>query len=281
MQQRVITAVFFVIAMLAGVFISVESFIVLFTLVAAGSAWEYSGLVFDADEQEYTPRRVFIAGLTGLMVALYGMTAYYKVCPISIWPIFPAVLFSVLAIGELFSGSKHPFDNLGRHFVALLYIALPLVLLCDIATGQDADSGYKSYMPWRVFGLLFLIWTNDTMAYFVGAKLGRRKLYEKISPKKTWEGSIGGALSTMIIAYGFSFVIQDFNTLQWVALGAAAAVFGTIGDLVESMLKRSLAIKDSGSLLPGHGGLLDRFDAFLFYLPFAWLIVRYIGVSLV
>ncbi len=109
------------------------------------------------------------------------------------------------------------------------------------------------------------------MAYFVGSQLGRRKLFERISPKKTWEGTIGGGLCTVLIAWGLSFLIDDFTVTQWIALGAVAAVFGTLGDLVESMLKRSVGVKDSGNLLPGHGGLLDRFDAFIFALPFYWL----------
>ena len=132
----------------------------------------------------------------------------------------------------------------------------------------------SAYQPLRVFGLLLLIWTNDTMAYFVGSQLGRRKLFERISPKKTWEGTIGGGLCAVLVAWGLSFIIKDFTQPQWLVLGMVAAVFGTLGDLVESMLKRSVGVKDSGNLLPGHGGLLDRFDAFIFALPFFWLALQ-------
>lgn len=281
MQQRVITAVFFAAAMLAGVFISEATFIALFALVAAGSAWEYSGLVFDAAERGILLRRVVTTALSAgvfLLGALYNMN---YAGPLETNWAYPAIGFGILALGELFGGSHRPFDNLGRYFVALFYIALPLVLLCDIAMLPAGVPGAQAYLPWRVMGLLFLIWTNDTMAYFVGSKLGKNKLFERISPKKTWEGSIGGALFTLAMALGLSYVLPEFNRTQWLALGATAAVFGTLGDLVESMLKRSLAIKDSGSLLPGHGGLLDRFDAFFFYLPFAWLILKYLSLDLV
>jgi len=281
MQQRVITAIFFVAAMLAGVFVSKETFIALFALVAAGSAWEYSGLVFEAAERGMLLRRVVT---TVLSAAVYGFGAVHQLYnggPLETNWAYPAIGFGVLALGELFGGSHRPFDNLGRYLVALLYIVLPLVLLCDIAMLPAGVPGAQAYFPWRVMGLLLLIWTNDTMAYFVGSKLGKTKLFERISPKKTWEGSIGGALFTLAIALGLSYVLPEFNRTQWLALGATAAVFGTLGDLVESMLKRSLAIKDSGSLLPGHGGLLDRFDAFFFYLPFAWLILKYLSLDLV
>lgn len=183
---------------------------------------------------------------------------------------------SILALGvmltlflfvvELFLAGKSPFVYVASYWAGVAYISVPICMLFSISTAPDAE-----YYPYRVFGLLILIWTNDTMAYFIGSQFGNRKLFERISPKKTWEGTIGGGLCTVLIAWGLSFVIKDFTTTQWIALAAVAAVFGTLGDLVESMLKRSVGVKDSGNLLPGHGGLLDRFDAFIFTLPFYWL----------
>jgi phosphatidate cytidylyltransferase len=174
-------------------------------------------------------------------------------------------MFAAIAV-ELFLGSEQPFANVGNYLLCALYIGLPFAMLADIAI-----EFHMPYKPFRVFGLLLLIWTNDTMAYFIGSKFGRRKLFERISPKKTWEGSIGGGVCTVFVAWGLSLIIKDFSQIQWLALGAVAAVFGTLGDLVESMLKRSVGVKDSGNLLPGHGGLLDRFDAFILALPFFWL----------
>jgi phosphatidate cytidylyltransferase len=126
-------------------------------------------------------------------------------------------------------------------------------------------------------GIFWLIWTNDTMAYLIGSQIGRRKLFERISPKKTWEGTIGGAICTVLMAWAISLYFNDFSTAQWLAVGAMVGIFGTLGDLVESMLKRSIGVKDSGTLLPGHGGLLDRFDSFLFVVVWVWVVVRVLG----
>ena len=121
--------------------------------------------------------------------------------------------------------------------------------------------------------MLWLTWTNDTAAYFAGTYLGKNKLFPQISPKKTWEGSFGGLLGTMLMAYGLSVVFPELAASTWIAIGAVVAIFGSIGDLVESMLKRSHQVKDSGTLLPGHGGFLDRFDAFIFLIPFVLLVL--------
>ncbi|MFN0033994.1 MAG: phosphatidate cytidylyltransferase, partial [Saprospiraceae bacterium] len=110
--------------------------------------------------------------------------------------------------------------------------------------------------------------------YLAGKKFGKHKLFKRISPKKTWEGTIGGAIFTVLVAWGLSFLIQDFTLAQWLALSIVAAIGSNLGDLVESMLKRSVGVKDSGSILPGHGGFLDRFDAFIFCLPFFWLVLQ-------
>lgn len=275
MKQRVITAVFFAAAMLGGVFGGFYSFCILFAIITAGCLWELTGMLFQAEAHQ-TFRRV--TGVTIGMLAYLPMTA--KVAfPEWEWlldPLFGSVLFIsyILIAVELFFASSQPFSNIGRHLVCFIYVGLPFALLAQMSV---IHAGYDQiYSPWRVFGLLLLIWTNDTMAYFIGSQFGKRKLFERISPKKTWEGTIGGGICTVLIAWGLSFLIHDFTPVQWIALGAVAAIFGTLGDLVESMLKRSVGVKDSGNLLPGHGGLLDRFDAFIFALPFYWLALMFL-----
>ena len=114
-----------------------------------------------------------------------------------------------------------------------------------------------------------MTWANDTGAYLIGSQIGRTKLFPRISPKKTWEGSAGGVLVTFLAGYLLSRIFSDISLVDWCVLAGIVSIFGSLGDLVESMLKRSLQIKDSGNLLPGHGGFLDRFDAFIFLLPFA------------
>ena len=258
--------------MLGGIFGGKLSFFVLFALVTAGCLWELFGLLF-AQERNVTLRRV--------LGTIWGLSPYLLLggSALGFWGgafsfggivviVFAAAPFFLL---ELFLNPERPFDNVGRYLLGMFYLGIPFCLLAFISMplGEFFSSG--EYSPWRVFGLLALVWTNDSLAYFIGSRFGRRKLFERISPKKTWEGFIGGAVFTLLAAWGASHWISDFSQTQWVALALVASVFGTLGDLVESMLKRSLGIKDSGSLLPGHGGLLDRFDAFIFAIPFYWL----------
>ena len=270
MKQRIITAVIFAAAMLGGVFGGERSFYFIFTIIAIGCAWELMGILI-VEEKFKTLRRVWgtVAGILPFWLVAAG---FIFILPIWVTTFIASLMvfgmFAAMAV-ELFLGSERPFANVGNYLLCVLYIGLPFAMLANIAIEFDMP-----YKPLRVFGLLLLIWTNDTMAYFVGSQLGRRKLFERISPKKTWEGTIGGGICTVLVAWGLSFLIKDFTTIQWLALGAVAAVFGTLGDLVESMLKRSVGVKDSGNLLPGHGGLLDRFDAFIFALPFFWLALQ-------
>lgn len=278
MKQRVITAIFFAAAMLGGVYGGALPFLILFALVAAGCTWELFGLLLGGEERFRRLRQVtgvvlavsLFVLLAGDRLGIWALRSQAETFMICFIP-----LFGVAALLELFLNGKEPFRNIGLLLLAVAYIALPLVLLTGMATFRTGwcavGDPVPGYHPHRVFGLLLLIWTNDTMAYFVGSQLGKNKLFERISPKKTWEGTIGGGICTMLIAWGLSFLIDDFTPVQWIALAAVAAVFGTLGDLVESMLKRSVGVKDSGTLLPGHGGLLDRFDAFIFALPFYWL----------
>lgn len=281
MKQRVITAIFFAAAMLGGVYGGASTFLILFAIVAAGCTWELFGLLLGGEERFRMLRQVLgVAVATGLFVLLAGdMFGFWQLrSQAETFMVLFIPLFGAAALLELFLNGKEPFRNIGLFLLAIAYIALPLVLLAGIASYRTGWCGagepQLGYHPHRVFGLLLLIWTNDTMAYFVGSQLGKNKLFERISPKKTWEGTIGGGICTMLIAWGLSFLIDDFTPAQWIALAAVAAVFGTLGDLVESMLKRSVGVKDSGNLLPGHGGLLDRFDAFIFALPFYYMILQ-------
>ncbi len=255
--------------------------------------WELMGLLLPKDENYFRFRRIVGCSLGILTLLFYGQNVWFAslmacdgIIPTSeeiseiqrqwqtetlsdVFLLSPIFIFLLLAV-ELFLGGKSPFSYIGNYWVGLIYIVMPVVMLFSIAETPDG----LEYSPLRVFSLLLLIWTNDTMAYFIGSQFGRRKLFERISPKKTWEGTIGGGLCTVLVAWGLSFLIKDFTQTQWLVLGVVAAVFGTLGDLVESMLKRSVGVKDSGNLLPGHGGLLDRFDAFIFALPFFWLALQ-------
>ncbi len=268
MRQRTITAILFAAVMLGGIYGGKYTFFALFTLVAAGCAWELGQLVFKEEERFVTLRKIICAVLTATLFVAFGG----EVLNIFDLPLTPTIaiamlLFPLLATFELFLEGKKPFPNLGTYFLAIFYLGLPLVLLALIACDEH-------YSPHRVFGLLLLVWTNDTGAYLLGSRFGKHKLLERISPKKTWEGTIGGAVFAVAAAWGLSFLLKDFTLPQWLALSLMAAIGSNLGDLVESMLKRSVGVKDSGTIFPGHGGFLDRFDAFIFCLPFFWLVLQ-------
>jgi phosphatidate cytidylyltransferase len=158
---------------------------------------------------------------------------------------------------------RKPFTNIAFTFLGILYVAVPFALLNIVAFDERGDYNFEI-----IFGCLFILWASDTGAYFAGTFFGKRKLFERISPKKSWEGFFGGAALALIFTYGLSEFFHSLSFLQWFIVGLIIIVGGTFGDLVESLLKRSMEIKDSGSSLPGHGGFLDRFDGLLISAPF-------------
>lgn len=155
-----------------------------------------------------------------------------------------------------------PFSNVGVALLGLLYVSLPMSLLNLVAFSNGASYDYR-----RIFALLLLVWSSDIGAYAAGKTLGKHKLAPKISPGKTWEGAIGGFLLTLAMGWALGYLLPELSLTYRLVVAGVVAVFGPLGDLAESMLKRSVDVKDSGKIMPGHGGLLDRFDAFLFILP--------------
>ena len=196
------------------------------------------------------------------------------------------VLFSVIMIGclkEFFRLIKKisPRNYPAYLPLALVYIIMPLLMMMDLGLTAIAPSSlFKNifYSPLLPCAIIFSIWINDTMAYIVGSKIGRTPL-SKISPKKTWEGTAGGAVLCIIIIAILGATIpaaRQIDVKHWVIIAAICAVFGTLGDLLESKLKRLAKVKDSGSFMPGHGGFLDRFDSLLLATVFVWLYTKFI-----
>ncbi len=164
---------------------------------------------------------------------------------------------------------RKPFTNIAYTFLGIFYVAIPFSLL-NIAVFEKGEYNFEI-----IFGCLFILWASDTGAYVAGTLFGKRKLFERISPKKSWEGFFGGALLALVFAYGIAYFFPFFTLAQWMIIAVIIIVGGTFGDLVESLLKRSIEIKDSGTSLPGHGGFLDRFDGLLISAPF---IVAYMEI---
>ncbi|MCL2131106.1 MAG: phosphatidate cytidylyltransferase [Lentimicrobiaceae bacterium] len=199
--------------------------------------------------------------------------------PRNVWEIFliylvlPVLfLFFLLFIVELFRKQENPFTNIAYSILGIIWIVLPFALI----------NRFPLLLKWKIGGddgrflllsVFIIIWLYDTFAYCVGMLIGKHRLFERISPKKSWEGAIGSTILTLILAYfaNLLFPMLPLNPLQWIGLALVIIVFGTLGDLAESLFKRQLSVKDSGTILPGHGGVLDRFDSILFAVPFVWI----------
>ena len=264
---RTITGIFFVAAIIVG-FLTAQAMVALFALVTGLTVWEFTGLVND---RPYVSVNRFICTVSGvyLFVAMAGYNSGMTPATVFI-PYLVSIVY--LLVAELYLQAKDPINNWAYTMLSQLYIALPFSLLNVLAFRSNGYNIEYSYLaPLAVFVFL---WMNDTGAYCVGSLLGRHKLFPRVSPGKTWEGSIGGALLVVAVA----LAIWHFTTLygvndlglsaaEWAGMGLVVVVFGTWGDLVESLFKRTLGVKDSGNILPGHGGMLDRFDSSLLAVP--------------
>lgn len=261
MKNRVITAIFFVIAMLGSVYLSPYTFVLIFGIITAICLWEFYKIALVTG----TVRLILsiALGITPyVVVALFQMTPLNAEVSILI-PIlllFMPIIF-LFFLFEMFSVSDKPFYHIASVLMSMLYIGVPFTLLEWIAL----DNGYQ---PNLVCGLLLLNWTDDT-AYLIGSRVGKHLLLPRISPKKTWEGTLSGIGITLIVGIALGFLFKELTPINWIVLAIIVGIFGSLGDLIESMFKRGVHLKDSGNLLPGHGGLLDRFDAFIFILPYA------------
>ncbi|MEN9610710.1 MAG: hypothetical protein RLZZ628_1524 [Bacteroidota bacterium] len=259
-QQRAVTATIFAAVMLFGLFCNELTFKGLFAIITGGCLWELTGMLMSKDGLFYSLRRILAVGIGTIPYLISASYASGELKPF----LFLFFLIFIWIILELAAQSAQPFQNIGALTTGILYIGVPFALLLSI---------YYQYNERLIFGILLLTWSNDTWAYLIGSKIGKTPLLPRISPKKTWEGTIAGFIGCVLtgVLIHYTFHIDKLSLVQWLILGGIVGIFGTIGDLVESMLKRSVGVKDSGSFMPGHGGFLDRFDAFLFIIPFVML----------
>ena len=180
--------------------------------------------------------------------------------------------FIIFALAML-SKKENSIKNAVFTYAGIIYAVLPFALLNQVPYQPGILDG-KNYEPMLVLGIIFLIWSNDTFAYLGGSLFGKNKMIERVSPGKTWEGTIIGVLITFGLSFLFNILIFDFNDYTWMILGIVVPILATIGDLVESKLKREAGVKDSGSIMPGHGGVLDRFDSLIFVSPFVFVLFK-------
>lgn len=273
---RTITGILFVAIMVTGICLRGDAMILLFALITGLTLWEFTGLVNEHVSDTTVNRFITTAAGVYLFLAFAGYCT--GIVPPSVF--IPYLLTLIyLFISELYLKQKNPIQDWAYTMLSQLYVALPFSMINVLSFQADPLTGQIAYhwlLPMSVF---IFLWANDTGAYCAGSLFGRHKLFPRVSPGKTWEGSIGGAVIVLIIAAVISYFAgsdaslstlnAQLSTLKWLGLGLVVVFFGTWGDLVESLFKRTLGIKDSGNILPGHGGMLDRFDSSLMAIPAA------------
>ena len=262
---RTITGVIFVTAIVVC-FLKPVAMVFLFSLVTGMTVWEFAGLV---NKRENVQINQFISSVAGVLLFL-AMAVHARgldTLNLAFMPWLATIIY--LLVSELYLKAKDPISNWAYTMMAQLYIALPFSLL-NVLAFQFTNCDLPWLLPLSVF---IFLWVNDSGAYCCGSLLGRHKLFPRVSPGKSWEGSIGGAVFVLAAAWFISFytqshgIVTNLTALQWMGMGLVVVVFGTWGDLIESLFKRTLGIKDSGNVLPGHGGMLARFDSSLLAIP--------------
>lgn len=266
---RTLTGAVFITVLGGAILWSPISFMLLFGLISLLGIIEFyrlfSGTEFKPNVYTGTLLGlVFFCLACGYVIGLWPLTAFIFVIP----------FVSVIFIAELYSKHTMPFQNIGLTLLGSLYVVIPFALLVLNGFSRPSMEPY-SYNSSIILGFFFLLWTSDTGAYLVGMSIGKHPLFPRISPKKSWEGFIGGIVLTMVVAVVIAKFFTVLSITEWVIIGAIIAIFGVLGDLIESLLKRSLQIKDSGNILPGHGGILDRFDSVIFSAPLVFLYLHF------
>jgi phosphatidate cytidylyltransferase len=257
LAQRIITGVLGSAAIIFGVVFSEWTYFIVFFIICILSLLEFYTLT---GLDGLVPQKTFgtICGMAVFCISFFvergdiSNKFYYL--------IFPLVSF-VYMIKLYKRFERKPFTNIAFTFLGIFYVAVPFALM-NIAAYDNGSYNFEI-----IFGCLFILWATDTGAYFAGTYFGKSKLFERISPKKSWEGAVGGAVLALTFAFGIAYYFQSLQLWQWMVVAAIIIVGGIYGDLIESLLKRSIEIKDSGDSLPGHGGFLDRFDGLLISAP--------------
>jgi phosphatidate cytidylyltransferase len=278
--KRALTGAVFVVVMLGGIYYSYWSLAVLFFIIAMLGLHEFYSLLKFA---KYEPQREvgMFVGAVIFLLFIFRYELFGEMIFTLMVPFIMAIFFA-----ELYRNVPNPFTNIALTLTGIIYIVLPFALWVNYACPYapvynkfmdqliGSFSSTSKYNPQILIGYFLILWTNDTGAYLSGMALGKHKLWERISPKKTWEGFWGGVILSIVVAFFISKIFTGMSPLLWMIIGLLVSVFGTLGDLVESLFKRSIDVKESGGILPGHGGILDRFDGVLLSTPIVLTFVQ-------
>ena len=257
---RSISAFIYAILFISATLYSLESYHILIAVFSAICLWEFNKII---DLKSNIP---FII----LPVVIFYQTSFIT-DKIIIFLLAITLLCSVKIIINLFSkDTVYPKSTYDKYDLSLRYIILPFLFLMQLPVVNEV------YQPYIVIYIIILIWTNDSFAYLIGKNFGKNKLFESVSPRKTIEGFIGGFVFTLFTGSLISYFSTLFSLIDWLLLAIIISVFGTLGDLAESKFKRQANIKDSGTIMPGHGGLLDRLDSLFFLGPFVYLYIHFV-----
>ena len=266
---RALTGIIFVVVLISAIYIHPIFFLILFCIITGLTLWEFGGLVKHY-ENANLQRTVNVLGGVYLFIATFvyanGLTD---------GKIFlPYLLFIMLTmIAELYYKAPNPINNWAFTLFAQVYCAGSFSILNFIGA-EPGTPGVMSYTPLFIMAIFIFVWLDDTGAYLVGSLIGKHKLFERISPKKSWEGFFGGLILSLASSQAFAWLAPEINRMNWLGLAATVVLFGTWGDLIESLLKRTLGVKDSGNVLPGHGGMLDRFDSVMLAVPASYIYIE-------
>ncbi len=264
LSQRFITSIAGGLLILFSVLLGHWGYFGVFLLICVVTLVEFYSLMGLAGEKPLASFGTLVA------VAIYTISFLHLTNSLSS-DVFYLIFFllSFMFLIKLYNPEdKYPFRNIANTILGIVYVGIPFSLMHFIVIYEG------EYHPEILLGILFILWASDTGAYFSGRMFGKNKLFERISPKKTWEGSIGGAVLASLIAWAVAYFSAIFDIYEWLSIAAVVVIAGTYGDLVESLFKRSIKIKDSGRILPGHGGFLDRFDGLLLIVPFVLALVK-------
>ncbi|WP_432711777.1 phosphatidate cytidylyltransferase [Pedobacter sp.] len=258
MKTRAITAFFFTLVMLASIFLGAYTFTFFYLLLSLIALMEFYKLIKTTGSKPNVLLGLTTSGVIFLVVASNFLLNFENRYLLLLIPL----VFGVF-ISTLYQKTPSPFADISYTFAGFIYITIPFCFFYALGFVFSAD-GYNFHLP---LAFLLMLWASDTGAYLFGRKLGKTKLFERHSPKKSWEGFSGGVFTSVLVAFIISLFFKEISAPVWMGMAVLVVSFGTLGDLVESMLKRSLNVKDSGNILPGHGGILDRFDGLLIAAP--------------
>ncbi len=263
---RTITGAIFVIVIIGSVLLNHWVFAVLFWLISLAGYYEFTRIARSLNSSPSLIEGFIISTVTYFLIVCWNFGIIGEKY------LYTLLLIPLLVTAyELRRISSTPLTNIASGIFGIVWIVIPLALLSGFFNLAEEHK-------WRETGLLLgfflILWIYDSGGYIFGSIFGKHRMLERISPKKSWEGFFGGALSGLLIAYIISASFTEFKPLEWVLIGVVIIIGGTFGDLVESMLKRNAGVKDSGNILPGHGGILDRFDAVLLAAPAVYVLIR-------